>query len=88
MEEVVIHCQEPFTSKYNVTIPNVNIAYEAWGTLNSKKDNVVLVQHGLSASAHAKSHEVSLKSYYKILKLIFCNLAIMVMVYFLNTINH
>lgn len=35
----------------------ITLAYETWGKLNDKKDNVVLIQTGLSASSHAKSHE-------------------------------
>ena len=50
--------KQPFTCQYGGILNEVNIAYESWGTLNHNKDNVVLVQHGLSASAHARSHMV------------------------------
>lgn len=50
--------QKPFPLKYNkAVLPSLTIAYETWGKLNEKKDNVVLIHAGLSASSHAKSHE-------------------------------
>ena len=33
-------------------------AYETWGSLNADRSNAVLLFTGLSASSHAKSHEV------------------------------
>lgn len=33
------------------------IAYETWGTLNKNADNAIVIFPGLSASAHAKSHD-------------------------------
>src|SRR5579859_76053 len=38
------------------SIPEVYVAYETWGTLNSSKSNAILLHTGLSASSHAKSH--------------------------------
>ncbi len=34
-------------------LPEVIIAYETWGTLNSQKDNAILVCHALSGDSHA-----------------------------------
>ncbi len=34
-------------------LPNVTLAYEAYGELNEKKDNAILVFHALSGSQHA-----------------------------------
>ena len=34
-------------------LPSVEVAYETWGTLNSAKDNAVLVCHALSGDSHA-----------------------------------
>lgn len=59
-EEVILYSPEPFQCQYGSVLPDLNIAYEAWGTLNDKKDNVILLQHGLSANPHARSHMVSL----------------------------
>ncbi len=39
------------------TLPEIKIAYETWGHLNSDKSNAILLHTGLSASSHAKSHE-------------------------------
>ncbi|KAI9137646.1 Alpha/Beta hydrolase protein, partial [Paraphysoderma sedebokerense] len=36
-------------------LPQFQIAYETWGKLNEKRDNVILLHTGLSASSHAKS---------------------------------
>jgi hypothetical protein len=45
-----------FTMDHGGVLPEVYIAYETWGTLNSNKSNVILLHTGLSASSHAKSH--------------------------------
>lgn len=37
-------------------LPELYIAYETWGTLNSDKSNAILLHTGLSASSHARSH--------------------------------
>ena len=58
-DETIIHSPEPYQFIYGGEIPEVNIAYEAWGELNESKDNVVILHHGLSASAHAKKNSVS-----------------------------
>ena len=49
----------PFALKYNeAVLPELTVAYETWGELNEAKDNAVIIHAGLSASSHAKSHEV------------------------------
>lgn len=40
-------------------LPECEIAYETWGELNEQKSNAILLFTGLSASAHAKSHNRS-----------------------------
>lgn len=54
-EEIIVHFDEPFKCQYGQVLPEFSVAYEAWGNLNNKKDNAILVQHGLSASPHARS---------------------------------
>lgn len=50
---------QPFQLKYNKAIlPELTVAYETWGELNADKSNAVIIHAGLSASSHAKSHEV------------------------------
>eukprot|EP00039_Didymoeca_costata_P020996 m.343062 g.343062 ORF g.343062 m.343062 type:complete len:493 (-) comp22288_c0_seq1:179-1657(-) len=40
-------------------LPGFQLAYETWGELNAEKDNAILLFTGLSASSHAKSHELN-----------------------------
>ena len=39
-------------------LPEIQIAYETYGTLNKERDNAILLFTGLSANSHAKSHKV------------------------------
>jgi len=48
--------KESFQTSFGAQVP-LNIAYETWGTLSNNKDNAILLQTGMSASSHAKSHE-------------------------------
>ncbi len=34
-------------------LSNITVAYDTWGTLNSEKDNVILIEHALSGNSHA-----------------------------------
>lgn len=45
----------PLTYYPHSPLPSFDIAYESWGTLSPKKDNVILLHTGLSASSHAAS---------------------------------
>lgn len=48
---------KPFHLKYRQgVLPELQIAFETWGTLNEDRSNAVLITAGLSASSHAKSH--------------------------------
>jgi homoserine O-acetyltransferase len=51
----VFRSPRPFTFRWGGTLPEVQVAYETWGTLNAAKDNAILLQTGLSASSHARS---------------------------------
>lgn len=53
----VYHHAEPFNLIYSPEnpLPEFDIAYETWGTLNADKSNVILLHTGLSASSHAAS---------------------------------
>ena len=42
-------------------LPEFNIAHETWGTLNSSRNNAILLHTGLSASSHAHSTEINPK---------------------------
>ncbi|CAG8445375.1 10312_t:CDS:10 [Ambispora leptoticha] len=58
----VYHHALPFLCDYGGVLPKLDIAYETWGELNSRKDNVILLHTGLSASSHAKSHELNVNA--------------------------
>lgn len=46
---------KPFQCDWGGELPEFSIAYETWGELAPRRDNVVLLHTGLSASSHAKS---------------------------------
>ncbi|CAO1626513.1 unnamed protein product [Sympodiomycopsis kandeliae] len=50
------HHPSPLYLDYGGFLPEFNVAYETWGTLNASRDNAILIHTGLSASSHAKSH--------------------------------
>jgi homoserine O-acetyltransferase/O-succinyltransferase len=43
----------PFVLENRQILPQVQVAYETYGTLSEKKDNAVLVCHGITGSSHA-----------------------------------
>ena len=49
--------EEPFSFKHGGVIPELELAYETWGQLNSQRSNAILLCTGLSASSHARSHQ-------------------------------
>jgi homoserine O-acetyltransferase len=51
------HHSAAFSCEWGGRLPELDIAYETWGTLSPKKNNAVLLHTGLSASSHARSHE-------------------------------
>ncbi len=46
----------PFVTQSGETIPEVTLAYELYGEMNERRDNVVLVFHALTGSHHAAGH--------------------------------
>ena len=50
---------QPLNLESGQTLGPIDIAYEAWGTLNSDKSNAILVCHALTGDAHAGSSENS-----------------------------
>uniref|UniRef100_A0A8H7NJX4 AB hydrolase-1 domain-containing protein n=1 Tax=Bionectria ochroleuca TaxID=29856 RepID=A0A8H7NJX4_BIOOC len=52
-------CKEPLLLDWGGILPEFNIAYETWGTLNSERSNAILLHTGLSASSHAHSTEAN-----------------------------
>jgi homoserine O-acetyltransferase len=53
----VFHCVDPLLLDWGGVLPEFDIAYETWGTMNADKSNVILLHTGLSASSHAHSTE-------------------------------
>ena len=49
------HHAHPFRLDYGGELPEFDLAYETWGTLNADKSNAILLHTGLSASSHAAS---------------------------------
>ncbi|KAI0750978.1 homoserine acetyltransferase [Daedaleopsis nitida] len=49
----------PLPLVYADPLPAFDIAYETWGTLSPRKDNVILLHTGLSASSHAASTDLN-----------------------------
>ena len=35
-------------------VPDVTVAYETWGTLNTARDNVILIEHALTGDSHVE----------------------------------
>jgi homoserine O-acetyltransferase len=52
-------CKDPLVLDWGGVLPEFNVAYETWGTMNAAKSNVVLLHTGLSASSHAHSTELN-----------------------------
>lgn len=57
----IFHSREPLLLDWGGVLPQFNIAYETWGTLNEKGSNAILLHTGLSASSHAHSTEANPK---------------------------
>lgn len=53
------HSKQPILLDWGGILPEFNIAYETWGTLNADKSNAILLYTGLSASSHAHSTETN-----------------------------
>ncbi|MCJ1260018.1 hypothetical protein MMC24_007858 [Lignoscripta atroalba] len=51
------HSHEPLLLDWGGVLPEFNVAYETWGTLNKSKTNAILLHTGLSAPSHAHSTE-------------------------------
>ncbi|MCJ1481959.1 hypothetical protein MMC06_002120 [Schaereria dolodes] len=55
------HSEEPLLLDWGGVLPQFNIAYETWGTLDSTKSNAIFLHTGLSAPSHAHSTEANPK---------------------------
>lgn len=48
-----MHVERPFRLESGELLYEMDIAYEAYGSLNANRDNAILIEHALSGSAHA-----------------------------------
>ncbi|KAL3462443.1 Alpha/Beta hydrolase protein [Aspergillus heterothallicus] len=55
------HSDEPLLLDWGGVLPQFDVAYETWGTLNTDRSNAILLQTGLSASSHAHSTKANPK---------------------------
>ncbi|KAF2676656.1 homoserine acetyltransferase [Lentithecium fluviatile CBS 122367] len=53
------HSRQPILLDWGGILPEFDIAYESWGSLNHEKSNAILLHTGLSASSHAHSTEAN-----------------------------
>jgi alpha/beta hydrolase fold len=58
---LTFHSYEPILLDWGGLLPEFDVAYETWGTLNADKSNAILLHTGLSASSHAHSTEANPK---------------------------
>lgn len=58
-QHLVFHSSEPILLDWGGVLPEFDIAYETWGTLNTVRSNAILLHTGLSASSHAHSTETN-----------------------------
>lgn len=52
-----LHIQQPFALHRGGQLPEMTLAFETWGELNTNRSNAVLLFTGLSPDAHAASSE-------------------------------
>ncbi len=51
----IAHIPGPFAMRRGGSLPELEMAFETWGTLSAEADNAILILTGLSPSAHAAS---------------------------------
>jgi hypothetical protein len=69
----IFHSKEKYHFVRGGEIPELVLAYETWGELNERKDNVILLFTGLSPSSHAKSHQVMILNILSLHVTFFCD---------------
>lgn len=57
----IFHSEQPILLDWGGILPQFDVAYETWGSLNQDKSNAILLHTGLSASSHAHSTEANPK---------------------------
>jgi homoserine O-acetyltransferase/O-succinyltransferase len=52
---IILKHKEPFVTESGATLPELEIAYNTWGRLNEKRDNVIWVCHAYTANSDVES---------------------------------
>lgn len=52
----IFYHDKKFNFKLGGVLPELRLAYETWGNLNTERDNAILLFTGLSANSHAKKN--------------------------------
>ena len=60
-KHLTFHSSEPLLLDWGGVLPEFDIAYEAWGQLDDRRSNAILLHTGLSASSHAHSTALNSK---------------------------
>jgi homoserine O-acetyltransferase len=55
LQTVTFH--EPFHLEQGGELPEITVAYETYGQLNTNRDNAILICHALSGDSHVAKHE-------------------------------
>ena len=52
VQKQVLHVGGPYVLESGDSLPELDVVYETFGTLNKKKDNAILVIHALTGDSH------------------------------------
>ena len=52
VQKQVLHVEGPYALESGETLPELDVIYETFGTLNAEKDNAILVIHALTGDSH------------------------------------
>jgi homoserine O-acetyltransferase len=55
-ETATYHVNEPFKLESGLILPEIDISYEIYGTINKNRTNVILICHALTGDAHAAGY--------------------------------
>ncbi|WP_239256752.1 homoserine O-acetyltransferase MetX [Listeria ilorinensis] len=56
LQQEILFAEQPFVLENGETLCPIVIGYETFGKLNAARDNVILLEHALTGTAHAAKH--------------------------------